>query len=211
MFAAVAKEHHAASSHRELRDEHHRAPTYTSKQHYWNVVAEISLGKYKTKLHAATHDCYTSMLAYIRNQSTKKPLSELDPELFLSPDHPRGDVLRRLLEAGARSSNAYQGRQKRASTGGVSRTLRANVVSRRGCAAATFTRSSVAPTFATLLRCKLMRRNFHKMAIRLLLSSALRTVPLSCKMTWTLHGLFLVRRRDWMPQRVESASCASVP
>jgi hypothetical protein len=120
LFAAVAKEHHAESSQSELREEHHHGPTYTSKQHYWNVVAKISLEKYKIKLHASTHDCYTSMFAYIKNATTKKPLSELDPEVYLSPEHPRGDVLRRLLEAGARSSKAYQGRQKRTSTGDAS-------------------------------------------------------------------------------------------
>ena len=49
LFAAVAKEHHAESSQSELREEHHHGPTYTSKQHYWNVVAKLSLEKYKIK------------------------------------------------------------------------------------------------------------------------------------------------------------------
>ena len=113
LFGAVSKEHHAESVHSELRDEHHHTPTYTSKQHYWNLIAKRSLEVYKIKLHAACHDCYSTMYSYIKQSSSKKPLSELDPEVYLSPDHPRGDVLRRLLEAGDRSNKALQSRRKR--------------------------------------------------------------------------------------------------
>ena len=56
----------------------------------------------------------------MKESSNKKPLSELDHELYLSPDHPRGDVLRRLLEAGATHARAFAGRmRKRAATSAV--------------------------------------------------------------------------------------------
>ena len=73
----------------------------------------MSLNKNGIKMHAAPHEGYTSMYEYVRKPSTKKPLSELDAEFFMSLDHPRGDALRRLLEAGARANNAYEGRRTR--------------------------------------------------------------------------------------------------
>ena len=117
LFGGVAKEWHAESTQVELRDEHHHAPTYSSKQHYWKRVAEVSLEKYNIKMHAACHEGYASMYEYVRKPSAKKPLSEMDAEFFLSADHPRGGALRRLLEAGARSSRAYGGRRARAASG----------------------------------------------------------------------------------------------
>ena len=98
MFGLVVKEKHASSSKDELRDEHHHAATYCSKQHLWRVVADLSLQKYSVKMHAACHDGYASMYFYLRRPSPKKPMAELDAEPYLSADHPRGDVLRRLLE-----------------------------------------------------------------------------------------------------------------
>ncbi|CAJ1454063.1 unnamed protein product [Effrenium voratum] len=109
-FGAVAKERHAASQDG-LRDEHHHCPVYCSKRHYWKRVADISYQKYKVKLHAATHDGYYTMYSYITAPTTKKPLAELDAEVFLSVDHPRGDALRQLLEAGAIAARALNGRQ----------------------------------------------------------------------------------------------------
>ena len=114
LFGMVVKELHAESTRDELRHEHHHAPTYCTKQHRWNRIAQVSLEKYHIKLHAACHDGYTSMYQYARKPSTKKPLSELDAEPFLSPDHPRGDALRRLLEVGSfstRGNAARHGRQ----------------------------------------------------------------------------------------------------
>ncbi|CAJ1454062.1 unnamed protein product [Effrenium voratum] len=109
-FGAVAKERHAALQDG-LRDEHHHCPVYCSKRHYWKRVADISSQKYKVKLHAATHDGYYTMYSYITAPTTKKPLAALDAEVFLSVDHPRGDALRQLLEAGAIAARALNGRQ----------------------------------------------------------------------------------------------------
>ena len=117
LFGAVAKELHAESAKEELRDVHHHAPVYCTKQHYWNRIAQVSLERYNIKMHAACHDGYTTMYQYVRSPSSKKPLPELDAELFLSQDHPRGDALRRLLEAGARSTQNRQGDPKRAGGG----------------------------------------------------------------------------------------------
>ena len=100
LFGAAAKEKHAASNVEGERYEHHHSPAFCSKRHKWLPVATLSHQKYHVKLHAATHTGYASMYEYITVQTTKKPLSELDAEVYLSEDHPRGDVLRRLLVAG---------------------------------------------------------------------------------------------------------------
>ena len=118
LFGAVAKEHHAAVNTEGIQFEHHHAPLYCSKRHKWKAVASLSYEKYKVKMHAACHSGYSSMYNYIKCASPKKPMSELDAEVYLSVDHPRGDSLKRLLEAGA-AHVKYSGgvaRRKRAST-----------------------------------------------------------------------------------------------
>ena len=56
---------------------------------------------------------------YIANESAKEPRPALDAEVWLSVDHPRGDKLKRLLEAGARQAKAFGGRgAKRGSSSG---------------------------------------------------------------------------------------------
>ena len=77
-------------------------------------MAQVSLEKYAIPMHAACHDGYTAMYEYVRKPSAKKPLPEIDAEFFMSEDHPRGDALRRLLEAGLHANTAYAGRRKRA-------------------------------------------------------------------------------------------------
>ena len=116
LFGCVASERHAASVNEELRDEHKHAPTYTSQQHYWRPVAERSLRHYGVKLHAACHEGYVPMYRYVACPSARKPLSELDPELYLSLDHPRGELLQRLLKAGDRHDRAVAGKRSRASS-----------------------------------------------------------------------------------------------
>lgn len=113
LFGAVAKERHAAAADDgdALRAVHHHCPTYCSKRHYWRRVAKRSYEHYGVKLHAAAHEGYTAMWTYLSCPSPRKPASELDAEIFMSPDHPRGDVLRRLLEAGAAHQRAFRGRQ----------------------------------------------------------------------------------------------------
>ncbi len=114
LFGAVAKEKHSATAELDLRAEHHHAPTFCSKRHLWRAVAQRSHRAHNVKLHAACHDGYASMYAYIVQPSSRKPLAELDPEVFLSPEHPRGDVLRRLLEAGSVSARGLARRRARA-------------------------------------------------------------------------------------------------
>ena len=77
LFGAVAKECHAVAED-ETRDEHHHAPTYNSKRHYWRKVADLSYSRYRVKLNAVAHDGYYSMYRYITQESRKKPQSELD-------------------------------------------------------------------------------------------------------------------------------------
>ena len=110
LFGMVAKEMHASSSKDELRDEHHHAPTYSSKQHRWRLVADHPLETYGVEMHAACHDGYASMYAYVKRPSSKKPLAELDAEVWMSEDHPRGDVLRRLLEVQEKAERAVAAR-----------------------------------------------------------------------------------------------------
>ena len=106
MFGGVAKEPHAEKSDDGIRFEHHHGILYCSKRHAWKKVADLSYRKWKVKMHAAAHSGYATMHEYITSNSSKKPRSELDAEVWLSVDHPRGDVLRRLLEAGAVHSRA---------------------------------------------------------------------------------------------------------
>ena len=85
LFGVVAKELHAEAGQDALRHEHHHAPIYCTKQHLWKRVAQTSLERYNVKMHAACHDGYTSMYQYVRKPSVKKPLSELDAELYIGP------------------------------------------------------------------------------------------------------------------------------
>ena len=92
LFGAVSKELHPEAPD-ETCEEHHHTPTYCSKRHYWKKVADLSYKKYKVKLNAVAHDGYYSMYSYITRPSSKKPLAELDHEVFLSEHHPRGRAL----------------------------------------------------------------------------------------------------------------------
>ena len=117
LFGTVAKERHAEHKDLEHREEHHHAATYCCKRHYWNKVARHSYSVYKVKLNAVAHDGYFSMYSYVTRESAKKPLSELDQELFLSSLHPRGDDLRKLLELGAVHARAVGGRSAKNAPG----------------------------------------------------------------------------------------------
>jgi hypothetical protein len=114
LFGGVAKEFHApdAGAEDECGDEHHHAPTYNSKRHFWKKVADISHQKYRVKLNAVAHDGYYSMYSYITRASSKKPLAHLDGEVFLSEHHPRGKALKKLLDAGEVHARASAGRKK---------------------------------------------------------------------------------------------------
>ena len=112
LFGMVAKERHAAAQQELLRDEHHHAPVYTSRQHYWRPVAQKALEVYNVKLHAACHDGYASMYIYLRKESHRKPMAELDAVPFFSPEHPQGDVLRRLLDTGAHAERDNRGKRR---------------------------------------------------------------------------------------------------
>ena len=113
LFGLVVSERHAQSAKEILRDLHHHGATYSSKQHFWRLIAQRSLEHYRIKLHAACHDCYATMFVYLRHSSPKKPAAEIDPSPYLSPDHPRGDELKRLLEASSSSCRARAGHVSR--------------------------------------------------------------------------------------------------
>lgn len=113
LFGLVAREYHKEAKEMELRDVHFHAATYSTSQHRWKQIAKLSLEKYSVKLHAACHDGYTSMYEYLKVPTEKKPITELDGDAWASPLHPRGDMLKRLLAAGQRSSRALQGRTAR--------------------------------------------------------------------------------------------------
>ena len=81
-------------------------------------MARVSYDKYRVRLNAVAHDGYVTMYAYITQPSAKKPLSELDQELFLSTDHPRGEALRKLLEAGAVHARVCAARKRQATGAG---------------------------------------------------------------------------------------------
>lgn len=92
---------------------HRHAPTYNSKRHYWNRVAKISYEKYRVKLNVVAHNGYYSMYTYITQASKKKQIQDLDQEVYLSKHHPRGKILKKLLEAGATASVALAGRKRK--------------------------------------------------------------------------------------------------
>ena len=112
LVGVVAKERHVASTKEAERAEHHHCPCYCSVAHYWRPVARRSeeLG---VKLHAAVHDGYTIMYVYLRNPNPpKKPLQELDAELWYSEDHPRGEVLNKLLDTGLQATRWLHKRRR---------------------------------------------------------------------------------------------------
>ena len=111
LFGCVAKERHAASSKEAERAEHHHCPCYTSEQHYWKPVAKRSLER-GVKLHAACHNGYTMMYVYVKCSSPKKPAAELDPDIWMSPHHPRGKVLQDLLEIGVQATRRFHSGKK---------------------------------------------------------------------------------------------------
>ena len=111
-FGAVVKERHTASNQFGGRFTHHHATAFASKRHFWREIARISYTKYGVKLHAAEHAGYTSMYMYITTATTKKPIHEIDDEIYHSPHHPRGDELRSLLQAGHRVNNALGARKR---------------------------------------------------------------------------------------------------
>ena len=118
LFGLVAREYHKDAKEVELRDVHFHGATYSTNQHRWKQVAQLSLEKYNVKLHAACRDGYTCMYEYLKVPSDKKPITELDGDAWMSPLHPRGDMLKRLLAAGQRSNRALQGRTTRRGTQG---------------------------------------------------------------------------------------------
>ena len=119
-FGLVAKEKHAAVSQLSLhRFEHHHTPTFCFKRHMWKPVADRSYQHYGVKLHAACHDGYFTMYNYVTTPTAKKPLSELDSQIYFSPGHPRGEDLRKLLLKGESAARALQKRKRPASVAGT--------------------------------------------------------------------------------------------
>ena len=108
MFGSVAKERHARAWAHSHRDEHHHCPVYCSVQHYWCKVARNSRDRFGVQLNAVAHSGYTEMWRYIREPSHKKPLAELDAEVYLSPLHPRGIDLTQLLAEGDQSLACFK-------------------------------------------------------------------------------------------------------
>ena len=111
IFGGVAKERHAKAFGTHLRDEHHNCITFCSAQHYWEKVVRVSRENFQVYLNAVAHTGYTEMWQYLKDATPKKPLHELDAEMYLSPLHPRGQELANLLEAGARSRACRTGHQ----------------------------------------------------------------------------------------------------
>lgn len=56
---------------------------------------------------------YVGQYLYIRNPSTKKPLSEIDTQPYHSSDHPMGEVLQQMIQRAERVRGATQARRQR--------------------------------------------------------------------------------------------------
>lgn len=124
LFGMVADELHSNSLVLTERNPHKHFTAYTTLQHYWRPIAQRSVEHYNVKLHAACHDGYTSMYVYLRCPTPKKPLAELDQSPFFSPEHPQGELLRRLLAAGGRADRANAGKKRGRSCGDAAPTAR---------------------------------------------------------------------------------------
>ena len=84
----------------------------TTMRHYWSKVVKESR-KVGVHLHAVEHHTYGSMYKYLRVPTKKKPLHELDPKPFISPEHPEGDALKELLEKAEVAAAAWAARGKK--------------------------------------------------------------------------------------------------
>ena len=109
-FGVVCRERHAQSARLENREEHKHIPTFSDKQYYWKKVARISRETYKIHLNAVEHRSYAEMYAYVRSETPKKPLHELDDDPYFSPLHPRGDELATFLEKSRASARGLSRR-----------------------------------------------------------------------------------------------------
>ena len=110
-YCCVAKEKHKDSPVEASRSLHHHGMTATAQRHYWNKVVKVSRRK-GVQMHAVEHENYYTMFNYVRSPSAGKPVHELDPKLYLSPDHPQGDALKELLQKGEANARALQGRRR---------------------------------------------------------------------------------------------------
>lgn len=115
-FGMVAREMCKASQIDGLRHPHHHGPVFCTSQHYWNKISKLSLDKYKVPLNCVCHDTYSQMYSYLRVPTPKKPLHELDNQIYYSPLHPQGEALQKLLKTGGTAAAAIQA--KRTSSGG---------------------------------------------------------------------------------------------
>ena len=122
-FGAVAKELHNDAEKEEDRSEHHHCPTFASNKYYWKKVRNHSAEKYHIQLNAVAHEGYSTMFMYVRVPTAKKPLHELDAQLFLSPGHPEGAELAELLKNGAKYMQVRSGRQPGEASGSMSSTI----------------------------------------------------------------------------------------
>ena len=79
---------------------------------YWRRIRDISDRKYHIKLNAVAHDAYVTMFNYLRCATAKKPIHEIDPTPYFSPEHPQGEDLKSLLAVGAQYVEVRAARQK---------------------------------------------------------------------------------------------------
>ena len=111
-YGMVAKERHKDSQIEASRSAHHHGAAATTMRHYWSKVVKESR-KVGVHLHAVEHHTYGSMYKYLRAPTKKKPLHELDPKPFISPEHPEGDALKELLEKAEVAAAAWAARGKK--------------------------------------------------------------------------------------------------
>ena len=105
LYGCVVQELHKQASDESLRSPHYHIATVSSKKHMWLPIVKHSRDEYGVNLNVSKKlsRAYSEQFAYIREASTKKPLSELDPTPYFSPTHPRGNDLREILERYSRA------------------------------------------------------------------------------------------------------------
>ena len=103
-FGLVCKERHKDAAKWEDQSEHHHCACHASTHFRWRRIRKLSAEKYNVQLNAVAHETYTTMFRYLRTDSRKKGLHELDAQPYFSSEHPQGEDLKKLLELG----EAYQ-------------------------------------------------------------------------------------------------------
>ena len=108
LYGLVAEE-----THRNGRP-HYHMPLMASKRHKWLPIAHHLRVKCGINVDVSVwHPSYISQYTYVRRPTSKKPMSHIDPNPYVSPMHPQGETLTKMLRKAEQTANACLARTKR--------------------------------------------------------------------------------------------------